>query len=128
MSESEINNNLSNEMSSIASRIKKRREELKLSYQDLANLTGLTKSTLQRYEKGGIKNIPLDKLNILSDALQIAPEYILGWTKKASLEDNLAPKEILKHALELTLEKPVSPEEVDKFLKVFEILSNNTNE
>ena len=34
------------------------RKRLGLSYQSLAEKTGLTKSTLQRYEKGNIKNAP----------------------------------------------------------------------
>ena len=36
-------------------RLKRRRKELGYSYQDLANLTQMSKSTLQRYETGGIK-------------------------------------------------------------------------
>lgn len=62
----------------IINRIKKRRSELGLSYQDLANKTGLSKSTLQRYETGAILNIPLSKLNILAKALQTTPLYIMG--------------------------------------------------
>ena len=49
-----------------------------MSYQDLANKTGLSKSTLQRYETGAILNIPLSKLNILAKALQTTPLYIMG--------------------------------------------------
>lgn len=62
----------------IIDRIKKRRLELGMSYQELANKTGLSKSTLQRYETGGISNIPLSKLNILAKALKISPLYIIG--------------------------------------------------
>lgn len=62
----------------IIDRIKKRRQELGLSYQDLADKTGLSKSTLQRYETGAISNIPLSKLNVLAKALQTTPTYIMG--------------------------------------------------
>ena len=48
----------SKKMQEIVKRIKKRREELKLSYQDLANRTGFGKSTLQRYETGSIRTMP----------------------------------------------------------------------
>ena len=49
-------------MMEIVDRIKARRIELGYSYQDLADKTGMSKSTLQRYEAGAIKNIPLDKV------------------------------------------------------------------
>lgn len=66
-------------MRDIIKRIKDRRQELGYSFQDLANLTGMSKSTLQRYETGAIKNIPLDKLKVLASALEVAPEWIMGW-------------------------------------------------
>ena len=51
---------ISEQMKDIMLRIKSRRESLDLSFQQLADLTGMSKSTLQRYETGGIKNMPLD--------------------------------------------------------------------
>ena len=62
----------------ITDRIKKRRLELGMSYQELADKTGLSKSTLQRYETGAISNIPLGKLKILAKALKTSPLYIIG--------------------------------------------------
>jgi len=62
----------------IISRIKDLRESLGYSYQDLATLTGLSKSTLQRYETGSIMSIPLNKIEVLASALHTSPEYILG--------------------------------------------------
>lgn len=64
----------------IAKRIKQRRSELSLSLQDVADMTGLSKSTLQRYESGYIRNIPLQKLGVLANALQATPDFILGLT------------------------------------------------
>ncbi len=61
-----------------AERIKNRRKELGLSYQELADSTGISKSTLQRYETGSIKNIPLDKLDALANGLKTSALYILG--------------------------------------------------
>ena len=73
---------MSTTMDEIMERIKERRTQLGLSYQDLSDLTGMSKSTLQRYETGGIKNIPLDKLQVLATALQVTPEFIMGWDEK----------------------------------------------
>ncbi len=65
-------------MNQIVERIKLRRKELGYSYQELAQKTKMSKSTLQRYETGAIKNIPLDKLEVLANALEISPIYLLG--------------------------------------------------
>lgn len=70
------------QMQEIVARIKTRREDLGLSFQQLADLTNMSKSTLQRYETGGIKNIPLDKLEVLARALSTTPEWILGWNRE----------------------------------------------
>ena len=63
----------------IRERIAKRRKELGLSYQDLSDRTGMSKSTLQRYETGDIRNVSLDKLEPLANALQTTPSYLMGW-------------------------------------------------
>ena len=67
------------EANNIVKRIKKRRLELGYSFQDLADKTNMSKSTLQRYETGTIKNLPLDKLDVLASALQTTPSYLMGW-------------------------------------------------
>lgn len=78
-------------MDLLVKRLRRRREELGMSYQDLGDKTGLSKSTLQRYESGFIKNMPLDKLQIIADALNVDPAFMLGWTeiseqKRTSIE------------------------------------------
>ena len=67
------------ELNSIAARIRRRREELELSYQDLADLTGMSKSTLQRYETGEIRSLPISKVPIIAAALDMTPTELTGW-------------------------------------------------
>lgn len=67
------------DMQEIINRMKNRRLELELSYQDLSDKTGISKSTLQRYETGFIKNLGIDKLETLAKALEISPGYLMGW-------------------------------------------------
>ncbi len=69
----------------IIERIKARRMQLDLSYQDLADKTGISKSTLQRYESGKIKNLPIDKLEILADALDTSPGYLMEWQEPKAI-------------------------------------------
>lgn len=72
----------------IIQRIKSLRQSLHMSYQDLAELTGMSKSTLQRYETGSIKNIPLSKVNVLAKALHTTPAYIMGWDENKNANNS----------------------------------------
>ncbi len=67
---------------SVRERLRVIREERGLSYQDLADRTGISKSTLQRYETASIKNLPLEKLDILAHALGVTPAYLMGWQEE----------------------------------------------
>ena len=71
---------ISEKMQEIMERMKERREELDMSYQTLADKVGISKSTLQRYETGNIKNMPIDKLEAVAIALNVSPAYLMGWT------------------------------------------------
>lgn len=64
---------------SIAERMKHRRQELGLSLQDVAESMEISKSTLQRYETGKIRNLPLHQLAPLAKALDTTPDWLLGW-------------------------------------------------
>ena len=75
MSERDINE----KMQEIMERMKNRREELNMSYQTLSEKVGISKSTLQRYETGFIKNMPVDKLEDIANALNVSPAYLMGW-------------------------------------------------
>lgn len=86
MSEKEI----SEKMQEIMSRMKKRREELDMSYQTLSDKVGISKSTLQRYETGYIKNMPIDKLEDIASALQVSPSYLMGWDNEVEEPTTLA--------------------------------------
>lgn len=66
-------------MKEIVARIKKRREELNLSYEDLSKRTGFGSSTLQRYETGAINRIPIDRFEELAKGLEIEPYKLMGW-------------------------------------------------
>lgn len=101
------------DMQDIINRIKKRRLELDMSYQDLSDKTGISKSTLQRYETGFIKNLGIDKLEMLANALGVSPAYLMGWKEKQPTE--LDETEIITQAAhKVGHEGPLSDDEVDK--------------
>lgn len=60
--------------------IKKRREELNLTYEQLGNMVGVGKSTVRKWETGMIENMRRDNIIALSKALNISPAEIMGWT------------------------------------------------
>jgi len=85
----------------IAKRLKYYRAKSGYSLQDLAEKTGMSKSTLQRYETGFIKNIPLSKLKVLSEAIGCSPDELVGTDLDKSVDgslkfDNILPINIKK--------------------------------
>lgn len=75
----------------IRKRIRERREALGYSYQALADITHMSKSTLQRYETGAIGNLPLDKLEVLAAALRCSPAYLMGWVESDFVPMGFSP-------------------------------------
>lgn len=74
----------------IGQRIKERRKELKMSADELGNILGKDRSTIYRYEKGDIENLPLDILEPIATALSTTPQYLMGWEKVQKNNDVMA--------------------------------------
>lgn len=58
--------------------IRKRREELSLTYEQLGNLIGVGKSTVRKWETGMIENMRRDNIVSLAKALNISPSILMG--------------------------------------------------
>ena len=69
-------------MSIRSERIKALVENSDMSYQELEKLTGIKKSSLQRYASGVTSKIPLDVIEKLSAAFNVSQEYLMGWDEK----------------------------------------------
>ena len=69
-------------MSIRSERIKALVESSGLSYQEIEKLTGIKKSSLQRYASGATTKIPLDVIEKLSVAFNVSQEYLMGWEEK----------------------------------------------
>ena len=81
------------ELTDLIERIKERRLKLEMSYQDLSDATQISKSTLQRYETGYIKKVPINQIEILAKALHTTPSYLMGWDAPATSSLSLTPQE-----------------------------------
>ena len=69
-------------MSTRSERIKLLIEKSGKSYQELERITGIKKSSLQRYATGKTTKIPLDVIEILSNTFSVSQEYLMGWSEK----------------------------------------------
>ncbi len=74
----------------IGQRIKQRRKELKMSAEELGKRLGKDRSTIYRYEKGDIENLPLDILEPIAAVLQTTPQYLMGWQEVQKKNDILS--------------------------------------
>lgn len=70
-------------MSEVAKLIKKRRQELGMSLEDVAKKVGVGRSTVRKWEEGMIKSIKSDKLEALSDVLHLSPVELVPGRKKS---------------------------------------------
>ena len=79
----------------IGQRIKERRKELKMSADELGRRLNKDRSTIYRYEKGDIENLPLDILEPIATALSTTPQYLMGW-EKVQKKNNVLADIVLK--------------------------------
>lgn len=79
----------------IGDRIRKRREELDIPQSELARMTECSKQTIYKYEYNIVTNIPSDKIEKISKALNTTPAYLMGWDNNLSTENALLIPNIL---------------------------------
>ncbi len=103
----------------IGQRIKKRRKDLKLSQQDLAEMMGVHKSSIMRYEKGTIDNTKVLVLQGFSAALHVTPEWLRGETDMIETEESdQTDKQIVEKFQDLIKHFPLNlPLEDDMFAR-----------
>ncbi len=66
-------------METTGERIKKHREALKLTQEELAAKINTSPQNIYKYEKGIVQNIPLGKIQALSEIFGITPSSLVGW-------------------------------------------------
>ena len=66
----------------MAERNKELRKEKGLTLEQVADIVGVGKSTVRKWETGMIANMKRDKIASLAKALGTTPEYLMGWEEK----------------------------------------------
>lgn len=88
-------------MNERAQRIKKLVEESGKTYQELERITGVAKSSLQRYASGVTTKIPLEVVEKLEKAFGVPRGYIMGW--QTEQEPKQEPEELADVAAQVLL-------------------------
>lgn len=64
----------------MAQRIRELRAKNDLTLEQVAEVVGVGKSTVRKWETGMIANMRRDKIAVLAKALKTTPEYLMGWS------------------------------------------------
>lgn len=100
----------------IGDRIKKRRQELGLTVDQLAEKIGKDRATVYRYESKQIESLPITIIKPLAIALQTSEAYLMGWEESQS-------EELTQHELKIIMayrSKPEMQPAIDKLLGIGE--------
>ena len=76
----------------MAQRIKALRQKKGLTLEQVADVVGVGKSTVRKWETGMIANMRRDKIADLAKALGTTPAYLMGWEDE-NLEKESSPSE-----------------------------------
>lgn len=70
-----------NEFLELSQRLDRLIKESGMSQHELARITGIPQSAIQRYASGDTAKIPIDRLEKLAKALGTSAAHLLGWTE-----------------------------------------------
>lgn len=88
----------------MARRIKELRQERGLTLEQVAQVVGVGKSTVRKWETGMIANMKRDKIADLAKALGTTPAYLMGWDESQSKNAPSLTKEDLNEGEKALLE------------------------
>lgn len=63
----------------LSSNLKRLRQEIGMSLEDLAQAVGTSRQNIHRYEKGQIGSVSVEMVELLAKALGVEPSELLGW-------------------------------------------------
>lgn len=66
----------------IYEKIKRRRKELQLTADEVAEALGVSRATVYRYESEDIEKLPITSIEPLAAVLHCSPAYLMGWEEE----------------------------------------------
>ena len=109
----------------MAQRIKTLRQEKGLTLEQVADVVGVGKSTVRKWETGMIANMRRDKIADLAKALGTTPEYLMGWDEQKSSPSEPSLTEGEQILLNLFRQIPEDQQRV--FLEMGRVYANSLN-
>lgn len=111
--------------------LKTEREKACLSLSELSKITGISKSTLQRYETGTTKKIPIEAIPTIERALKLRPGALMGWTdepqpQNSPTESGLEEREILYRYNGKTVKKRMPKETAPAIVAMLDTLPEDS--
>lgn len=106
-------------MNERANRIKELVMESGKTYTELEKITGVSKSSLQRYASGITTKIPLEVVEKLEIAFGVPRGYIMGWSEKTATESGSGLSEAKQQLIALA--ENCSDEEATRLLQMMEL-------
>lgn len=110
---------MENEMSK---KIKQLRLAKKMTLEQVADIVGVGKSTVRKWETGMIANMRRDKIALLAKALSTTPAYLMGWKEDESSKNYIEVSEDEQKLLELFRQIPESQQPM--VLQMIEVALN----
>ena len=96
----------------MAQRIKQLRKEKGLTLEQVADVVGVGKSTVRKWETGMIANMKRDKIALLAKALSTTPAYLMGWNEEEPDTNIIALSEQEQYILELFRQVPENKQQM----------------
>ena len=90
----------------MAQRIQLLRKKKGLTLEQVADVVGVGKSTVRKWETGMIANMKRDKIADLAKALGTTPAYLMGWDEKKDSPTELQLSEGEKMLIDLFRQVP----------------------
>ena len=72
----------------LSQKIYQLRKHHDLTLEEVAEVVGVGKSTVRKWETGMIANMRRDKIGLLAKALHTSPAYLMGWNEQEEIEQN----------------------------------------
>ena len=96
----------------IGQRIRSAREHKRMTLDEVAKHCKTTRQTIYKYENEIVTNIPYDKIELLSECLDVTPSYLFGWEEQKTSPDKSELNEGEKLLLDLFNRVPEERQEL----------------
>ena len=112
----------------MAQKIKALRQEKNLTLEQVANVVGVGKSTVRKWETGMIANMKRDKIALLAKALGTTPAYLMGWKEMDEKKNSPSEPTLTEgEQMLLNLFRQIPEDQQRVFLEMGRVYANSLN-